>query len=164
VGRFGNEPRTCYRRCLRVRSWLTGTGDVLAVVLGLSFPLLLRPTEDGRFKVVGDCCVPALTDVIALLGPLPPGWACKLVLREDIQWEVPIFVNEKTGEQTAGDPRLPPLEGWEIVKDTSNLALWTTGGYAFRNMESGEKIFHDPRMTSENLRKLGCSIREFELV
>lgn len=53
------------------------TSDVVCVLLGLSTPLIVRPAEDGAYRVVGWAYVHGLMDGEALLGPLLPVWRSK---------------------------------------------------------------------------------------
>jgi hypothetical protein len=46
----------------------------LCVILGCGSPVVLRPTRDGLFYLVGDCPVPGLLNGDELLGRLPSPW------------------------------------------------------------------------------------------
>ncbi|KIW07599.1 uncharacterized protein PV09_01550 [Verruconis gallopava] len=147
-----------------VASMGTQPGDIVAVLLGHPSPVILRPVNDGTYKLVGDAFVPELSDANALLGPLPYPWIVQCYVREGINFSIPHFVNIETGKSSVLDPRLPPLEDWEIVEDESDLSVWTTGGYSFRNKKTGEKTHHDPRMRFDALKNRGVNVRQFRLI
>ena len=84
--------------------------------LGCSRPVVLRPLQDGRFLLVGDCFVYGLHDAIPLLGPLPHGW--RVVVKEEQKnfgRDLCRFVNGR-GEVQAEDPRLEPHPDWTQVE------------------------------------------------
>jgi len=72
------------RHCAEGRSLFTGAGgcvgyapasaqpgDQIFVLLGCHSPMALRPLDNGRFLVLGECFVPGISHGEALLGPLP---------------------------------------------------------------------------------------------
>ena len=124
-------------------------GDVVSVLLGCHLCVLLRPQEDGTFKVVGPAYIHGLNDAEGLLGELPGGWEITIQRPGDV-WR---FRNLETGVVSPMDPRLCPLpEGWSMTSD---------GG--FRH-ESGKLSPIDPRCEEEGLRKLGVQLKEFQIV
>lgn len=46
-------------------------GDQICIILGCRSPLVLRPTTEGTYTVVGECYIHGLMQDEALLGPLP---------------------------------------------------------------------------------------------
>lgn len=80
-------------------------GDVMAVILGCSNVLALRPARDGEFMVVGESYVPGLNNGEALLGGLPEGWRMALVLDEDGMFRTKFKEEAQTVWQKL-DPRI----------------------------------------------------------
>lgn len=59
-------------------------GDLICVLLGCQTPMLLRPTSDSRYQVLGSCYVHGLMDREAFLGPLPEDYQIVSVLDERV--------------------------------------------------------------------------------
>ena len=123
-------------------------GDIVCVLLGCDFPVLLRPTEQGRkFLVVGQCFVSGygVSQGDALLGPLPKNVRMLWVLENGYY---PSFVDELTGQVLEQDPRLQalPIDVKEHCKRPS--------GNPF------DLVFVDP----EILRQQGREIQYFDLI
>lgn len=102
----------------------TNPGDRVAIILGCSAPLVLRPVviqEKCCFRVVGECYVPGLMCTEGLLGPLPLGWRGRyeLVKRKDTL----VFVYENATTQQ--DPRLPLPSAWRYMYGSPNNAQET---------------------------------------
>jgi hypothetical protein len=136
----------------------TKPGDHVTVLLGCNRPMILRPTEYGSYKVVGEAYYDGYMDGEALLGPLPDSFKEVLKLhRRYLEWA---YLNEDTGVFQAEDPRLGPLPlGWRL-EWLSNNEFWPW----FINDETGEESDWDPRLTSEALRKRGIPLQVFDLV
>jgi hypothetical protein len=116
---------------------------------------------DGTFKVVGECFVSSLRDSIGILGQLPEPWTVQYRLSESTYRCY--YVNTSTGEKSFCDPRLGPLEGWEMlggVPESETSILVAT----FRNCETGEVMNSDPRLSPDGLKNLGADIRSFHLI
>ncbi|KAE9580636.1 hypothetical protein CGMCC3_g3402 [Colletotrichum fructicola] len=129
-------------------------GDEIWVVLGFRFPLLIRPVEDSKYRVVGPCYVPQLSNGEAVLGPLPDGW--KVMFHPSGS---PHFV-APDGSGTIQDPRLekelPP--GWEQKEspDHSQLLWKRTEDENWRTL--------DPRQTPEKLEDRGVKLEMITVV
>ena len=109
-----------------------------------------------------------MMDGEALLGPLMPGtrYNWKLVHGRWAQ----VFV-EIDGTATQLDPRAGPLPpGWSVVYESETgepgpeIIDGEFQNQRFHNSETGEDVWWDPRLTSENLKKRGVDIQEFVLV
>ncbi|KAK2676518.1 Heterokaryon incompatibility [Fusarium oxysporum f. sp. vasinfectum] len=124
-------------------------GDVICVVLGCDFPVLLRPSEDNTWKFLSDCYVWDLEATQGLLGPLPSLWQAQLFYDPVTEHRsYTRYHNPETGELTAEDPRLEPLVGWQRVS-VEELGRDLTGDDPevydfFRNMEDGRIVNSDP--------------------
>ncbi|CZR66919.1 uncharacterized protein PAC_16820 [Phialocephala subalpina] len=135
-------------------------GDVVTVLLGCNSPMVLRPTTEGTYKLVGEAYCDGFMHAEALLGALPDPF--EFIMRYDNnsgywQWA---FQNKKTGRFQVGDPRLGPLPpGWELRSHTKE-EFWQL----FKNHKTGEETWWDPRLTSEELRKRGVALLVFDLV
>jgi hypothetical protein len=147
-GRLGRAPKTAR------------AGDIITVLLGLGSPLILRPTNDNKFQVVGEAYYNGVMDGEALLGPLPDG--IEEVSRYSpvtARWDFAYF-DRNNNTVTTVDPRLgdmPP--DWKIESEPEDEALqW------FVNKETGESTWKDPRRTLQLLEKRGVDLRVFDLI
>ncbi|KAI7760018.1 hypothetical protein LZL87_012389 [Fusarium oxysporum] len=146
------------------RTWLTSTyegylcvvmsepqrDDRIFVLLGSDVPLLLRPTGERRFLIVGQCFMPGLMDSEALLGPLPQGWTIQMRHGYNGR-EVTQFINTMPGLDTIEDPSLPILPpDREVIQRRSGLDD-PEFLRNFRNNVTGEVINYDPRVLQYTL-------------
>ena len=137
-------------------------GDEVCVLLGLYCPLVIRPSGDGRYKVIGGCYLHGLMDSEALLGPLPEG---STVHQHKVQGRsLPRYYNIGTKETTVEDPRLGTLEQhWERVEremtadDPEHVDF-------FRNNDTGEEINYDPRLSRPALEHRGVKLQTITFV
>jgi hypothetical protein len=147
-GRLGLAPKTAR------------AGDIVAVVLGLGTPLVLRPINDNKFQVVGEAYYSGIMEGEALLGPQPDGI-------EIFHWDspatgalFPAYFDRNENTVASLDPRLgdmPP--DWKIEIDLEDvLHRW------FVNEETGEKTDKDPRVTLELLKNRGVELQVFDLI
>lgn len=149
-------------------SLLISPGDVICVVLGCDFPVLLRPSEDNTWKFLSDCYVWDLEATQGLLGPLPSLWQAQLFYDPVTEHRsYTRYHNPETGELTVEDPRLEPLVGWQRVS-VEELGRDLTGDDPevydfFRNMEDGRIVNSDPRLEPEALKSRGVNLETFVL-
>ncbi|KAG8525632.1 uncharacterized protein KY384_009276 [Bacidia gigantensis] len=147
---IGLAPRSCEE------------GDIVAVIFGCEIPLLLRPTMEGTFRVVGACWVEGIMTGESFLGPLPEGWQCIAHHDEEKGGYYDHFKNLKTGRIQVRDPRSLPLpDGW-IEVDHPGKHLYTL--YQREEEEPNKATRFDPRINPHYLRNTGVSTREFALV
>ena len=132
---------------------VTHTGDKIVVVLGSEAPLILRPQENGNYRLVGEGIVYGIHHGIGLLGPLPEPWVAKVDTR-DLRSFCEFF-NTETGDYTKEDPRLPSLKDgdWERVEDHETAAGDPLVYDYFRNKVTGEVMNSDPRLLPDALEK-----------
>jgi hypothetical protein len=123
----------------------TKAGDIIAVILGLSHTVVLRPQADGAHEFVGLAFTPGFEWGEALVGELPANW--KYVERHGVDWSWDSeFVDRDTGKSTMLDPRIeweelevekndPAAEilssnggTWPLV-DTKTIPNWAADGY-----------------------------------
>ncbi|POS79977.1 hypothetical protein DHEL01_v201619 [Diaporthe helianthi] len=137
------------------------TGDSVCVFLGCGSPIIIRQQSDGTYQVIGEAFVYALRDAYALLGPLPEPW---LVQEEYLNARITYwFLNRETGEETKNDPRLGPLIGWERL-DVDDVGVDDPETcLKYKNIETGEIINYDPRMSLDALKARGVELRTFAL-
>src|SRR5437764_4468561 len=90
-------------------------GDHVCIFLGCYSPMILRSGDSGKFQVVSEAYVHGLEDAVGILGPLPRNW--RAIIRVDaVGRPLHRYLNLKTFEQTAEDPRLGPLPSeWDRV-------------------------------------------------
>lgn len=132
-------------------------------MLGAYSPIALRPTSSGSFKVVGECYVHGFEDAKAILGPLPSH--IRSIIKGDAHGSpTQRFVDVQSGAETLEDPRLDPL-----------LPNWVRAPYErvpgdpaifekFRNLETGEMIDYDPRLSPDALEAWGVELEKFRLI
>lgn len=141
----------------------TRAGDHVCVALGCPLPMIIRTTPGdagGHYRIGGGCFIPGLQLGQGLLGALPSGWSCEILIREGY------FTTEfcgPEGERTQLDPRAGPMPaGWEVLDATRGEV--NDNIISFSNDSTGEHKYHDPRLTSENLRKIGIELEDIILV
>lgn len=124
--------------------------------------MVLRPTSSGTFHVVGECYLCGLSDAVCFLGPLPTHW--KAIIKGDaLGRPLQLFMNMRNGQETMDDPRLPLPPGWERTtydRLPEDPAIFQK----FRNLETGEVINYDPRLTPEELEACGVKVQTFKLI
>lgn len=153
-----------HERYMGLGSANTEGGDIIAIFLGCSTPLVLRPNVRGpkHFTVVGECFVYGLDDAIALLGPLPHPWR-GIAAWVDGDRRCLRFLNSHTQEVTKEDPRLGPLYDWERTDKLVDGDDPTMYDF-FRHKKTGELINYDPRLEPEFLEAKGVSLDWFSVV
>ncbi|KAI4615286.1 hypothetical protein J4E83_007013 [Alternaria metachromatica] len=144
----------------------TQAGDIIAVSLGCSTPLALRPSSRGpdHYTVIGECFIYGIQDGNLLLGPLPQPWTGIAAWAAGDR-RILSFLNTETQGVSAEDLRLcdDDLDGWERTTkllDGDDLINYDF----FRNKETGELINYDPRLEPEKLEKKGVKLEWFSLV
>jgi hypothetical protein len=172
VGRIEKDLRG--RRLFRTHSGILGLcpawvskGDIVIAALGCVSPLVLRATEENRYQVGGECFVHGMMNGEALLGPLSPG---SRFSSRGVAGKLSPVVVDGNGVPIQLDPRAGPLPtGWSVhygdldgpdvkIEDGELKTQW------FYHWETEEWTWSDPRLTSENLKKMGIDIQEFVLV
>lgn len=139
----------------------TRPGDVVAIFLGCSNPLVLR-LEQGRYSIVGESFVYGLDDAAKLLGPLPEPWQV-IYKRLSRSRFLHYFFHPRTGETTCEDPRLEPLQKW-LRTDREPDGDDPIHFDFFENRETGIVVNYDPRLEPEALEKRGVQLENFVLV
>ncbi|KAF2239652.1 hypothetical protein EV356DRAFT_513940 [Viridothelium virens] len=137
-------------------------GDIVCLILGCYTPMILRPTDAGGFRVVGDGYLHGLNDADGILGSLPKGWNSVLDTDETGVFRT-IYVDQ-CGTITEDDPRLPLLpsewERMEQTRTTEDPKFFTR----YRNVATGKIINSDPRMFPHELRRRGVRLEKLRLV
>jgi hypothetical protein len=101
------------RSCFTTREGYIGfapsgvkAGDIICVLLGCDVPMILRPNEEERFSIVGECYCHGIMDGAALLGPLPEGFEFVLNFYQRWGGYFPAYVDRQNGKVQWEDPRL----------------------------------------------------------
>jgi hypothetical protein len=142
-------------------------GDQVCIILGYQHPILLRPVQNGLFKIIGRCYVHGVIDAQAVLGPLPRPW--RVVLRRSTWFDgasslVERYVNSETHEETPQDPRLGELpETWEEIEKEDSTGIGFMVQH-YKNRETNETINSDPRLLPHALKARGITLETFALV
>ena len=125
-------------------------GDQVCIILGSSAPVLLRPTPNGQYEVIGECYVQSAMNLEPLFGHLPLEYN---IVREYLEWSGSRFLkylNHTTGQRTDHDPRVPHLSSEEYSKPSQGARL----SYSFT-----EAMF-----SKEALAVRGVKLLDLELV
>ena len=125
-------------------------GDQICVLLGCNMPMLLRPTPNSQYEVVGSCYVHSLMNGEALFGPIPEPFQPICVLDEGKRLFFWGLVDHRTGKVQYNDPRIESLP-----RDDSNeavpMVLFPDGS-------------QQRRLTSEMIKKRGVKLQSFDLI
>lgn len=138
-------------------------GDIVTVLLGSGSAMILRPTQEGNYKLVGEAYCDGLMHGEALLGPLPDSFTA--VHRHNPAngnyfWA---YLDQETGVVQAEDPRLGPLPpGWSVKshKDEQFRQLFVNNQTGVTRMIT----WNDPRLSWEALEKRGVPLQIFNQV
>jgi Heterokaryon incompatibility protein (HET) len=150
-GWHGKNFIKCQEGYIGIAPPATLTGDRVCVLLGCSAPMVLRPTEDGSYIVVGECFVHGLVKGEALLGPLQNDIRMAGIILEGRGGYYSGFVDELTNTSSFLDPRIEalPLSHGELEKYRNDLS------------EHGSSRID---LSPERLQSLGVGIKYFDLV
>ncbi|KAE8453859.1 hypothetical protein EG329_007635 [Mollisiaceae sp. DMI_Dod_QoI] len=139
-------------------------GDIIGVMLGCDEPLLLRSFSPvTQYYLVGPCFVQGFMDGERFLGALQKPWRLQ-IFGDDAVIFVPWYYNDETKASTREDPRLPPLSPEWTSMQRKRAQEDSYSLCEFQNVETGETINYDPRMTPEALRERGVQLQTFDLV
>jgi hypothetical protein len=138
-------------------------GDIVTVLLGSMSAMILRPTQEGNYKLVGEAYCDGFMHGEALLGPLPDSF--NAVFRHNptnstFRWA---YLDQETGVFQAEDPRLGPLpDGWSIKshKGEQYAQLFVNNQTGVTRVETWD----DPRLGWEALEERGVPPQVFDLV
>ena len=137
-------------------------GDELCILLGLYCPLVIRSSGSEHFKIIGGCYLHGLMDSEALLGRLPNHYTVQQYVA-GVRY-LTRYYNTNTGEATVEDPRLGPLDPhWQRV-DLEITADDPQHVDFFRNIQTGEVINYDPRLSKTALEQRGVQLRNITLI
>ncbi|KAL8841284.1 MAG: hypothetical protein Q9176_003377 [Flavoplaca citrina] len=138
----------------------TVSGDLVCVILGCRYPLVLRPSNNSSHEVVGECYIDGIMDGEALLGELPKNWMFVCKNFPELHNQYVVVFDSETQTVHLHDPRLGPLPaGWRIGNHKNDYAY-----NRFVNDMTGEDTGYDPRLEPEALKARGVDLREFRLV
>ena len=137
------------------------SGDQACVVLGCRSPLILRPTNDQSYMVIGECYIDGFMDGEALLGALPSNWQYVRRYFPDLGQNYDVLMETTTGDIQAEDPRLGPLPGgWHIANHGKKHAY-----NRFSNEQMGvHSTAEDPRLSPGALEARGVKLQDICLV
>ena len=136
-------------------------GDAVCIIPGCRVPMILRPTRERYYLVVGESFVQGLMDAEALLGPLSEDWQIKRRFTEDGR-TMQGFLNLRTGETTKDDPRLAGIDlphGWETQRHDQEEFF-----NMFHHTTTGQITYKDPRLSSKSLTTRDVDMQTFDLV
>ena len=101
-------------------------GDQVCVLLGCDLPMLLRPTSDSQYQVVGPCYVHGLMNGEAFLGTIPEPFRPICVFDEGRRQYPWVFLDQRTGKNQWNDPRVEALPA-DDDGEKSRMISWPDG-------------------------------------
>ncbi|KAM0365762.1 hypothetical protein ACHAO7_008162 [Fusarium culmorum] len=135
-------------------------GDMVAVILGLEQPLVLRPgTRPNSYSVIGTCYHPGLANGSALLGNDLGGWE-RLWDRRSFQ---AAFYKEGFPVRYT-DPRLDGIPLEDGFHERSRVVQGCSTPVWVRGDNEYEYQANDPRMSEEVLKKRGVPVKRLKLI
>ncbi|KAI3326744.1 HET-domain-containing protein [Xylariaceae sp. AK1471] len=138
-------------------------GDTICIILGAYSPIALRPTSSSLFQVIGECYIHGLEDAKAILGPLPSHM--RAIIKGDAHGSPTLrFLDLRSGVETLEDPRLDPLAPSWVRAPYERLPGDPAIFEKFTNLETGEMINYDPRLSPDALEARGIELEMFKLV
>ncbi|KAJ4366102.1 hypothetical protein N0V83_007737 [Neocucurbitaria cava] len=140
----------------------TRVDDKLCVFLGCDFPMVIRPAENGRFRIVGESYVPGIASNEALLGRLQSNY--RAVVGYDVgsglyNWG---FFDSQTGKVQVEDPRLclDLPQGWRLANHDLKR-VWER----FVHDGAPAKLENlDPRLSKLALLSRGVPLENVEII
>jgi hypothetical protein len=100
--------------------------DEIVVFPGCPAPMMLRPSSNGRYQVIGECFIHDLMDSEALLGPRPEHYQQRVrKLPEGAQMYYEAYRDNQTGQIQDEDPRLGSLPS--RLRDDGVRQIYPTG-------------------------------------
>ena len=130
------------------------SGDELALLLGMSNIVVLRPTSGSQYMVVGVCICPAFDHGQALLGDLQKPWDIVHDYRyEDFNKWSWAWCNRDTGEIVSLDPRIN-WQDLQVEETDSRRSSWLS--------QQGRGNLRPP--DTEYFTKRGVPLQDIELV
>lgn len=135
-------------------------GDRICVILGASYPMLLREMPSGDFNVIGECYIQGLMNAEAVVGIVKLPWRIEYSIASEIPKPTATFVNSDSGVRQSEDPRLgdvPPE--WDELPSRNPLLF-----KRFKHRVTGQILRSDPRLLPENLKARGVKVKKFVLV
>lgn len=102
---------------------LAKSGDDVVVIPGCPSPMVLHPTEDGRYQVVGECFILGFMDGEALLGSLPEGYESTTKLNEEDRCWYKAYRDWRNGKVRWADPRFDLFRSEMQENGTRNIFI-----------------------------------------
>jgi hypothetical protein len=126
-------------------------GDIVTVLLGSLSAMILRPTQEGNYKLVGEAYCDGFMHGEALLGPLPDSFTAVFRHNPTHDTYVWAYLDQETG-----------VFGWSIKshKDEQFMQLFVNNQTGVTEVET----WGDPRLSWEALEKRGVPLQIFDLV
>ena len=140
---------------------LANPEDVVVVLAGCGSPMVLRPAANGRYRVVGECFIYALSHSEALLGPLPETYQQVIKTDESGKQSGFVYYNNNTSESHTIDPRLS-LFRTEVQANGVRKIYVREPEIDARSENEGIAI-RIQMSDSEDCRLMGIDARLFEL-
>ena len=128
--------------------------DIIAVLLGLRSPVVLRPQSAGGYLVIGTCYHPGLSHGKSLLGDDFDGW--------EPLWDRNYYAEAfyKEGQPIRRtDPRLD-----SVTLEDGYVQNIGSRGYPCWGRVGSPLGYTDPRMSEEALKKRGVPVERFRLL
>jgi hypothetical protein len=135
--------------------------DLICILFGCNSAMILRPTRNDQYQVVGEAYCDGFMSGEGILGPLPPNLQLGVRFREDLNSYVSAFRERNTGKVLEEDPRLGPLPmGWRKTK----MVDYPLEEWFIKDETVEDPTTYDPRLSPEALREKGVDLKVSELI
>jgi hypothetical protein len=138
--------------------------DEVVVIPGCLSPMVLRPTEDGRYQVVGEGFIFGLMDGEALLGPLPE-WCERIIKQHENNSWYSAYRDRRTGQVQWTDPRFNLFRS--EVQEDGTRKLFISGSEIDTeavNDNCGVRMMTSELPGSQRVIVIGVDLKPFELI
>jgi hypothetical protein len=144
---------------------LAKAGDEVVVIPSCPSPMALRPTTDGKYKVVGECFILGFMNGEALLGPFPEGYeSISKLFGDDGDWYI-AYRDRRTDQSQWIDPRFNLFRS--EMQENGKRKIFIRGSES--NTESVINEYGVRMRTSElpgadEVIVMGVDLKPFELI
>lgn len=153
---------SCLRHsCISTMLIQMNLGDIVCILIGFNWPIILRPQADSTYQVVSTAYIPRLCDCNGLLGSLEAHWRITSSPDES-GGAIPLFYNTENEETFFEHPHLGSLpDGWVYCEEYKGSG---THNAVFIHEESGMKTWKDPRLSPEALKARGVPVKTLRII
>jgi hypothetical protein len=144
---------------------LAKAGDEVVVIPGCPSPMALRPTTDGKYKVVGECFILGFMNGEALLGPFPEGYKSLLKLFGNDGNQYMEYRDWRTDQSQWIDPRFNLFRS--EMQENGKRKIFIRGSESNTesvNNEYGVRMTTSGLPGADEVIVMGVDLKPFELI